>query len=702
MAAPATVLQSFYITVANGKGATTKRIEGDLLSVGRGTDCNLAIDHETMSRRHLSVSLRRGECWVEDHGSANGTFVNGVRLNPHEPMRVRPEDQILLAQSGVKLMISNEPFVRKDASPPLPEDTSPGKAIVTSTYQQRHETRIAAIPETRPPRESQQKAESLVLEAYKKSAQLVHEAEIEAERRVEDIYRRAHEVQAKTDAAYQQRLNEAFRAAEAAFQGAQSEAQGLLANARERAIQLRDEAEQFVTDLRQQTEKDCEVLLEEAQALARELKLARQMEADESARHKERQLIENATTAMNERLERFEADLAEQSERRRQQIDKEMEATLKHLQDLRLETQDLEQKKAQTLVLRADIEKSQQELSVLSSQLNSLRGDVEQTEKTRSAIKEQLRAAEAQFKAADAKIKTLQQDTQNQMVNLRARFEEDKAKWLKDEQRRVEEIKLESMRKAQAFEKDLFEEVQFKKDRLGREVALLVETQIKENKDLKHLESSITKLVNEHLVVMARDKTAEQKQRSLVALRRREKLWSYVKGIAMGGVVVFAGQHLQRLDFAASPIQHKIGTAIEQQRQDLERRKFNPPQTRDFKMNHTDNVIYTEGFASVYQNDDFQDALLAEAAPYLLRTWRVDEDKAIQLLAMNSAMVKGLVDKRENIHPDFVNASIEKMRAFEKESQAKMAELLGSQVRFESFRKFEAQVYAKFVQPKRP
>src|SRR5688500_17078044 len=87
----------FFVTIATTKGGTTtEKIEGDQLTVGRAEDCNLTIQHETLSRRHMSVQLKNGQCWVEDHGSSNGTFVNGKRLKPHTPSRVLPEDFIQL------------------------------------------------------------------------------------------------------------------------------------------------------------------------------------------------------------------------------------------------------------------------------------------------------------------------------------------------------------------------------------------------------------------------------------------------------------------------------------------------------------------------------------------------------------------------------------------------------------------------------
>jgi pSer/pThr/pTyr-binding forkhead associated (FHA) protein len=78
MPSTATNASGFFVTIATQKGSTTKRVDGDLLSVGRSEECNLSIAHETMSRRHLSVTVRNGECYVEDHGSANGTLVARV------------------------------------------------------------------------------------------------------------------------------------------------------------------------------------------------------------------------------------------------------------------------------------------------------------------------------------------------------------------------------------------------------------------------------------------------------------------------------------------------------------------------------------------------------------------------------------------------------------------------------------------------
>jgi hypothetical protein len=51
------------------------------LTVGRGANNTIALDaDEYASTRHARFEPRRDGVWVEDMGSTNGTFVNGIRL----------------------------------------------------------------------------------------------------------------------------------------------------------------------------------------------------------------------------------------------------------------------------------------------------------------------------------------------------------------------------------------------------------------------------------------------------------------------------------------------------------------------------------------------------------------------------------------------------------------------------------------------
>lgn len=52
---------------------------------------------KAVSRIHCKVTERGQRWYIEDMGSANGTFVNGTRLNPGREFPLRPDDRVKLA-----------------------------------------------------------------------------------------------------------------------------------------------------------------------------------------------------------------------------------------------------------------------------------------------------------------------------------------------------------------------------------------------------------------------------------------------------------------------------------------------------------------------------------------------------------------------------------------------------------------------------
>lgn len=52
--------------------------------IGRGADCQLALDDPMVSRRHAALRIYAGSAMIEDLGSRNGVFLNGVRIEKIE------------------------------------------------------------------------------------------------------------------------------------------------------------------------------------------------------------------------------------------------------------------------------------------------------------------------------------------------------------------------------------------------------------------------------------------------------------------------------------------------------------------------------------------------------------------------------------------------------------------------------------------
>ena len=66
------------------------------IRVGRRGDNDIVIDDPTISGAHLEISFAQGALTVRDLGSRNGTFVDGRRLPPNQPVPLRPEMTIRL------------------------------------------------------------------------------------------------------------------------------------------------------------------------------------------------------------------------------------------------------------------------------------------------------------------------------------------------------------------------------------------------------------------------------------------------------------------------------------------------------------------------------------------------------------------------------------------------------------------------------
>jgi hypothetical protein len=70
-----------------------------LLGRGSGNDVNLARD-EYASTKHARVEPRRDGVWVEDVGSTNGTYLNGIRLS--RAKKLAPGDVVRVGETELR------------------------------------------------------------------------------------------------------------------------------------------------------------------------------------------------------------------------------------------------------------------------------------------------------------------------------------------------------------------------------------------------------------------------------------------------------------------------------------------------------------------------------------------------------------------------------------------------------------------------
>jgi hypothetical protein len=76
--------------------------------IGRSSDADLALADERVSRRHAMLRVREGQLWLEDLGSRNGTYVDGVSVS--SPVPVDQTVQILIGDTAIR--VAEEPQLR--------------------------------------------------------------------------------------------------------------------------------------------------------------------------------------------------------------------------------------------------------------------------------------------------------------------------------------------------------------------------------------------------------------------------------------------------------------------------------------------------------------------------------------------------------------------------------------------------------------
>ncbi len=74
-------------------------LQGSAVSIGRASDCSIPIKDRYLSRKHAEIIAAHGAWVLKDLGSANGTYLNGSRVERDEPLKAG--DRIRLGDTEI-------------------------------------------------------------------------------------------------------------------------------------------------------------------------------------------------------------------------------------------------------------------------------------------------------------------------------------------------------------------------------------------------------------------------------------------------------------------------------------------------------------------------------------------------------------------------------------------------------------------------
>ncbi|GAB4418998.1 MAG: hypothetical protein Kow00106_15150 [Anaerolineae bacterium] len=123
------------------------RVNKPAVAVGRSTGNDIVLDTTSVSRYHIKFSFDESQAQLEDLDSANGTYVDGVRVPPHAPYPLRGGEEIQIGDirliyhppsAATELMVSEETTQRVVLTRPTfrAELTGPDMAVAPGAHAQ--------------------------------------------------------------------------------------------------------------------------------------------------------------------------------------------------------------------------------------------------------------------------------------------------------------------------------------------------------------------------------------------------------------------------------------------------------------------------------------------------------------------------------------------------------------------------------------
>lgn len=86
--------------VVNSAGDMHK-IDKDTFIIGRSRTCDLVIPSSKVSRQHSGICRENGEYFIEDLGSANGVWKDGVKIQKE---KVKDGDEFMISEEVLKFI----------------------------------------------------------------------------------------------------------------------------------------------------------------------------------------------------------------------------------------------------------------------------------------------------------------------------------------------------------------------------------------------------------------------------------------------------------------------------------------------------------------------------------------------------------------------------------------------------------------------
>lgn len=99
--APAPVEKPRKALYVMNSAGDMQKVDKDTFIIGRSRTCDLVIPSSKVSRQHSSICRENGQHYIEDLGSANGVWKDGVKIQKE---RINDGDEFMISEEVLKFI----------------------------------------------------------------------------------------------------------------------------------------------------------------------------------------------------------------------------------------------------------------------------------------------------------------------------------------------------------------------------------------------------------------------------------------------------------------------------------------------------------------------------------------------------------------------------------------------------------------------
>ncbi|MBC7466194.1 MAG: FHA domain-containing protein [Bdellovibrio sp.] len=350
------------------------------------------------------------------------------------------------------------------------------------------------------------------------------------------------------------------------------------------------------------------------------------------------------------------------------------------------------------------------ELELKSKDLIELRNTMTQQEATlKNSIEELGRKYSNLAKKAqdeETKLATLSEQLENNKKVGNAQIEEEFKKTRDAEEKKYQNFKALELKSLQKIKDDHVESIKKYSLELSQEIASKLELLSKKSQTQTFDYTKTVELVHSVIQVKSSDsanidaKHVEQ----LASWKKRQSTEKY-KLVAMGFAacfVVFFTGNLVYNKLRIDPFEAERRKMAMDRKQSEEENRFVPVKSDIWRTNYVELTLNTDQFVETYLDEQTHQKWVTYISKYFLSQWKVSEEKVIAVVSSSKAFVQSIEEARPELKKTKIKAELEKMKQDEEELVAKNSFLLGSQVRYEAYKKKEQEFFQNLVRNRAP